>query len=81
LATREKLRAVFDTNVDESDIIPLITADPEDDVIVACAMKGRATHVVTYDPDFDVLGGEYRGIRVLDGLHFLYVIRGEQRAV
>lgn len=42
-------------DIGESDIIPLIPADPEDDVIVACAAKGKATHLVTYDPDFAVL--------------------------
>jgi putative PIN family toxin of toxin-antitoxin system len=64
-------------DIGESDTIPLIPADPEDDVIVACAVKGGATHLVTYDPDFAVLAGEYQGIKVIDGLHFLYAIRGK----
>ena len=38
---------------------------------------GGATYIVTYDPHFEVLGGEYEGIKVLDGLHFLYVVRGD----
>ena len=38
----------------------------------------RATHLVTYDPHFDVLGGVYQGIPILDGLHFLYVVRGDR---
>ena len=40
-------------------------------------MRGGATHLVTYDPHFEVLGGEYEGIKILDGLHFLYVVRGD----
>jgi predicted nucleic acid-binding protein len=59
-----------------ADIVSLIAADPDDDVVVACAVKGKATHLVTYDPHFGCLGGEHRGIKVLDGLHFLYAVRG-----
>lgn len=55
-----------------------IAADPDDNAILACAVVGRATHIATYDPHFDVLGGAYQGISVLDGLHFLYVVRGDR---
>ncbi len=55
-----------------------IESDPDDNAILACAFVGRATHIVTYDPHFDVLGGAYQGIPVLDGLHFLYVVRGDR---
>lgn len=60
------------------DVRPVIAADPDDDLILACAVAGNATYIVTYDPHFDVLGETYRGIRVLDGLHFLYVVRGDK---
>jgi putative PIN family toxin of toxin-antitoxin system len=56
----------------------IIEADPDDNVILACAFVGRATHIVTYDPHFDVLGGAYQGIPILDGLHFLYAVRGDR---
>jgi predicted nucleic acid-binding protein len=56
----------------------VIIADPDDNAILACAFMGRATHIVTYDPHFDVLGGVYQGIPILDGLHFLYVVRGDR---
>jgi putative PIN family toxin of toxin-antitoxin system len=56
----------------------VITADPDDNAILACAVVGRATHLVTYDPHFDVLGGAYQGIPILDGLHFLHVVRGDE---
>ena len=52
-------------------------ADPDDNAILACAFVGRASHIVTYDPHFDVLGGAYQGIPILDGLHFLYIVRGD----
>ncbi len=57
----------------------LIVDDPDDDLILACAMAGNAGYLVTYDPHFDYLGGKFQGIRVLDGLHFLYVVRGDTR--
>ena len=57
----------------------VIEADPDDNAILACAFVGRATHIVTYDPHFDVLGGAYEGIPILDGLHFLYAVRGDRR--
>lgn len=56
----------------------VITADPDDNMILACAFVGRASHIVTYDPHFDTLHGTYQGIVILDGLHFLYVVRGDR---
>ncbi len=60
------------------DLIPRVPTDP-DDVVIACAIVGRATHLVTYDPHLHALGEVYRGVRILDGLHFLYVLRGDTR--
>jgi len=64
-------------HVSEEDIQPIILADPDDDYILACAVVGRADYLVTYDPHFDCLGGEYQGVKILDGLHFLYIVRGD----
>lgn len=58
-------------------IQPLIPDDPDDDVVIACAVEGEATHLVTYDPHFAVLGTEYEGLQILDGLRFLYQVRGD----
>ncbi|MCK5381394.1 MAG: PIN domain-containing protein [Candidatus Latescibacteria bacterium] len=58
------------------DIKRVIPADPDDDVIVACAVGGGATHIVTYDAHFDALGESYQEIKIVDGLHFLYEVRG-----
>jgi putative PIN family toxin of toxin-antitoxin system len=57
----------------------LIVDDPDDDLILACAMAGNADYLVTYDPHFDCLEGEFQGIRIGDGLHFLYVVRGDRK--
>jgi len=62
----------------EADLLPRVPADPDDDIVVACAVVGRATHLVTYDPHIHTLGSTYQGIRVLDGLHFLYALRGDR---
>jgi putative PIN family toxin of toxin-antitoxin system len=59
-------------------IQPVVSADPDDDVVVACATVGKATHLVTYDPHLLNLGQTYQGVTILDGLHFLYVVRGDR---
>jgi len=56
---------------------PVITADPDDDPILACAVVGRADYVVSYDPHFDSFGGEYQGIRITRALPFLWAVRGD----
>ncbi len=65
-----------------------ISGDPDDNQVLACAMTGQvlacamtgnADYLVTYDPHFDILGGEHQGIRIVDALHFLYIIRGDTK--
>ena len=50
---------------------------PDDDVVIDRAVAGGATHLVTYDDHLHALGEEVEGVRILDGLHFLYVLRGD----
>lgn len=57
----------------------IIADDPDDDVVVACALVGKATHLVSYDPHLLNLGKIYQGVAILDGLHFLYAVRGDKR--
>jgi len=59
------------------DVQPVVRADPDDDLILVCAVKGKANYLVTYDPHLLTLGDEYEGVRICDGLHFLYVVRGD----
>jgi len=66
-------------NVTVEDVQKVIIGDPDDDHVLACAVVGSADYLVTYDPHFDCLEGEFQGIQVLDGLHFLYVVRGDVR--
>lgn len=58
-------------------VIPLIRRDPDDDVIVACTVVGRADYLVSYDPHFDVLGSNHRGIKIVKALPFLWAVRGD----
>jgi uncharacterized protein len=60
-----------------TDQIKPVTADPQDDVFVACALMGNATHLVTYDPHIRRLGAVYQGVAVVNALEFLTFIRRE----
>ena len=57
-------------------ITPMIRQDPDDDVILACAVVGHADYLVSYDPHFDVLGDNQRGIKITKALPFLWAVRG-----
>lgn len=59
-------------------IAPVITADPDDDLILACAVVGQADYLVTYDPHFDILNGEYQGVKITQALPFLWTVRGDR---
>jgi predicted nucleic acid-binding protein len=69
-----KTRGV-EADVTPDDIESIIIADPDDDFIIACAVLGNATHIVTYDSHFDCLGGQYHGIKILNGLRFWREVR------
>ena len=56
-------------------VVPVVTADPDDDQILACAVAGGASYLVTYDPHFDSLQGDYRGIKIVKAIPFLEVLR------
>jgi len=64
--------------VKPSDVKPVITADPDDDFILACAVVGQADYLVTYDAHLDVLKGQYRGIKITEALPFLWAVRGDR---
>jgi uncharacterized protein len=66
-------------NVAPDQIKPVVPNDPEDDIVVACAIVGKATHLVSYDPHLLNLGESYQGITILDGLNFLFAVRGDKR--
>jgi len=55
--------------------IESLLSDPDDNVVVACAVEGKANYLVTYDPHFDSLNGDYRGIKIVKAIPFLEVLR------
>jgi putative PIN family toxin of toxin-antitoxin system len=55
--------------------IEALLSDPDDNVVVACAVEGKANYLVTYDPHFDSLQGNYRGIKIVKAIPFLEVLR------
>jgi len=61
-------------------VLPVVAADPDDDLILACAVVGQADYLVTYDPHFDVLGGSYRGVKITKAIPFLWALRGRRFA-
>jgi len=52
--------------------------DPDDDVIVACAVVANATHIVSYDQHLLSLKEPFPGGVVLDSLHFLFLVRNDK---
>lgn len=62
------------------ELIEPLLADPDDNVVVACAVIGHAQYLVTYDPHFAVLGGDYRGVKIVKALPFLWAVRGDTPA-
>ena len=62
----------------QEDVTPRVPDDPDDDVVLACALVGKATHLVTYDPHLLTLDDKYEELHILDGLHFLYALRGDE---
>lgn len=57
------------------DKIQKLLTDEDDNVIVACAIEGKANYLVTYDPHFDSLGEEYKGIKIMKAIPFLNDLR------
>lgn len=58
-----------------------LLSDSDDNIIVACAVEGGANYVVTYDPHFDSLDGEFRGVKILKAIPFLEVLRKSEKQV
>jgi len=69
-------RIAVRVQVSPADLQPIITDDPGDDMFLACAVVGGATHILSYDRHLRALA-HYRGVRILRPLDFLYLVRGE----
>lgn len=65
-------------NVPDEAIEPVVAGDPDDDIVVACAVVGEANFLVTYDPHIAALGDEYRDVKITKALPFLWAVRGDR---
>lgn len=80
--TPEKITELVETLVNWAEWVEVpeekiesLLSDPDDNVIVACAVEGGANYLVTYDPHFDSLQGEYHGVKIVKAIPFLDVLR------
>jgi len=53
--------------------LKIVSADPDDDAVVECALNGGATHIVTGDRHLLTLGS-YQGISIVSAADFLAVV-------
>lgn len=60
--------------VRDKQVLP-VTVDPDDDAVIACAVVGHATHLVTYDPHLTAVGPTYRRVQIMGVLEFLAQLR------
>ena len=56
-------------------VIKVIANDPNDNMVVACAIKAKAQYIVTRDDDMLVIG-KYKGIKIVTPEEFMEVLRG-----
>ena len=70
-------RATY-VQVKPADVQLIILSDPDDDFVLACAIVGQADYLVSYDAHFDILEGEYQGIKITEALPFLWAVRGDK---
>jgi predicted nucleic acid-binding protein len=54
--------------------LKVVTADPDDDKVVECAVVGGATHIVTGDRRHLLPLGSYQGIAIVSAADFLALV-------
>ena len=69
-AGQAAMEAALESMFGANDPVHGIATTPEDDLILATAVSGNATHLVTGDRQLQNVG-EYRGIKVLRAREFL----------
>ena len=57
-------------------VIKVVANDPNDNMVVACAIKAKAQYIVTRDDDILVIG-KYKGIKIVTPEEFMYFLRGK----
>ncbi len=79
MSTAEAARAVaevllFSRVVTITNTLHVVTADPEDDKIIECAVVGGATHIVTGDRRHLLPLGSYQGVAIVSATDFLALV-------
>ena len=54
--------------------LKVIASDPDDDMVLECAVAGKATHIVTGDKRHLLPLGMYQGIRIVCPAEFLQLV-------
>jgi len=54
--------------------LKVVTADPDDDKVIECAVVGDATHIVTGDRHHLLPLGSYQGIAIVSAADFLALV-------
>ena len=57
-------------------VIKVVANDPNDNMVVACAIKAKAQYIVTRDDDILVIG-KYKGIKIVTPEEFMDFLRGK----
>ena len=60
--------------------LKVVTADPDDDKVVECAVVGGATHIVTGDRRHLLPLGSYQGIAIVSAADFLALVTASSAA-
>jgi putative PIN family toxin of toxin-antitoxin system len=64
----------FSQLVKITNTLKVVSADPDDDKIVECAVVGRASHIVTGDRRHLLPLGGYQGISIVSATDFLALV-------
>ena len=59
-------------------ILPAVSRDPEDNMVLECAIEARAQYIVSGDKDLLVLK-EFRGVQIVRASEFLKVVDDAKR--
>lgn len=59
----------------EPEVIPAVARDPDDDLVLACAVEGAVDYIVSLDKDLLDLG-QHQGIPIVTPAQLLEVLRG-----
>lgn len=62
------------TTVRPAPVGRIVLADPDDDVVIACAIRAKASHIVTGDLPFQTMG-RYKSIRIVSAAEMLEILR------